>query len=365
MPKIGVKEDLKTKNVKSSADEKKENAKKVIGTEKGKANQTKKAKIQDIDTPKSKTRKTPKEKIVAKKDVSNVEKVAKTTKKVASKKKTEVKKETPKTTRAKKTIVSDKTEKNKKTTAKKSVTKTSKKDTKKIKLEKILNPKSKKKVATKKTTEKTYLPEYYDLPYRYNDTIVRILYQTPKRIFVYWDVSDSDRQRYLRAFGENFFEKTYPVLLVHNEELNYTFEVPINDFANSWYLDINDSKNKYVVQLGRKFKDIQKEEINYEIVQEEKINLQNDFVYITDSNKLETPNDHILFEKIPEKIVYKNIKTGEIIEKEVKQILKPLSKIYDNPQVEDLYEELYGEEILMEELDISNPSSGGSSSFIK
>ena len=35
--------------------------------------------------------------------------------------------------------------------------------------------------------------EYYDLPYRYNQTIVRILAQTPTTLFVYWDISDDDR----------------------------------------------------------------------------------------------------------------------------------------------------------------------------
>ena len=83
-----------------------------------------------------------------------------------------------------------------------------------------------------------YLLEYYDLPFRYNETVVKILAQTPKRLFVYWDVADKDKQTYLNAFGESFFNDTYPVLLVHNENKNYTSEVAINDFANSWYLDI-------------------------------------------------------------------------------------------------------------------------------
>ena len=338
MPRIGKKEDEKTKKV-ADVSEKSEKAKKVIETEKGKANKEKETK-----TPKSKTRKTATEKLVAKK--------------VATSKKNSAKKEVAKQGTTKKA-----------TTAKK-----------KISDEKVKKSEKLSKVVTKKTTKsktkkieedipKTYLPEYYDLPYRYNDTIVKILYQTPRRIFVYWDISDSDRQRYIRAFGEDFFEKTYPVLLVHNEELNYTFEVPINDFANSWYLDINDPKTKYVVQLGRKFREVQKEQINYDIVKEEQINLQNDFIYITDSNKLETPNDRILFEKVPEKIVYRNVKTGEIVEKEAKQVLRKLSKTYNNPQVEELYrsiyKEFYGEEIFIEEMDLSNPSSGGSSSFIK
>ena len=346
MPRIGKKDDEKIKKV-TSVSEKKENAKKVVGTEKGKAVK------EENKTPKSKTRKTATEKLVAKKVTTANKNSAK---KPIGKKATSA---IAKNTATSKTITPKTV--NKKSTSKKVVTSVTT-----VKLEKIVKPKRKTK---KEETPKTYLPEYYDLPYRYNDTIVKILYQTPKRIFVYWDISDSDRQRYIRAFGEDFFEKTYPVLLVHNEELNYTFEVPINDFANSWYLDIKDPKTKYVVQLGRKFREVQKEQIDYNIVKEEKINLQNDFIYITDSNKLETPNDRILFEKVPEKIIYRNVKTGEIVEKEVKQVLRKLSKTYNNPQVEELYrglyKEFYGEEILIEEMDISNPSSGGSSSFIK
>jgi len=59
-----------------------------------------------------------------------------------------------------------------------------------------------KKTTVSKTTAKkapakkiTISPEYYDLPYRYNKTLVKILAQTPKRLFVYWDIADEDRAR--------------------------------------------------------------------------------------------------------------------------------------------------------------------------
>jgi hypothetical protein len=214
-----------------------------------------------------------------------------------------------------------------------------------------------KKISTKEP--KTYLKEYYDLPYRYDETIVTILAQTPKRLFVYWDVSDKDKERYRKAFGEDFFEKTYPVLLVHNEELNYTFEIPINDFANSWYLDIKDSKTKYVVQLGRKFKNIeQAHNVNYEKMQEEHVSLQNDFVYITDSNKLEAPNDHVLFEKLKGQITYRNLKTGDEFNKDISDIISKLEGTYSNAGVQELYKELYGDEFDRGEFSISNPGSG-------
>ena len=203
-----------------------------------------------------------------------------------------------------------------------------------------------------------FLQEYYDLPYRYNETIVTILAQTPKRLFVYWDVSDKDRESYKKAFGDDFFEKTYPVLLVHNEELNYTFEVPINDFANSWYLDIQDSKTNYVVKLGRKFRNAnQAKNVDYDVIKEENINLQNDFIYITDSNKLESPNDHILFELLSNSIKYRNVKNGKEFTKDLKDLLGDMNGVYPSEAVHKLYMKLYEDEIAKEDFGRRNPGS--------
>ncbi len=107
---------------------------------------------------------------------------------------------------------------------------------------------------TEEPEKPKYMLEYYDLPYRYNETVVKVLAQTPKKLFVYWDISDSDREKYLKAFGEDFFYKTYPVLLLYNEDKKYVREIAVNDFANSWYIDIQDPKTKYTIQLGRKFR---------------------------------------------------------------------------------------------------------------
>ena len=212
-----------------------------------------------------------------------------------------------------------------------------------------------------------YMLEYYDLPYRYNETVVKILAQTPKRLFVYWDISDSDRKKYETAFGESFFEDTYPILLVHNEEKGYTFEVPINDFANSWYLDINDPKSKYVIQLGRKFK-FKPEYINIVSSEDTKnIEIYDDYVPIITSNVLEVPNDHILFENIEEKALYRNVKTNEETYVEIanSEFLNKMGNIYD---VYDLYKEIYKNEIgdgsLMDLLNPSSMSSSGTNSSV-
>lgn len=215
-----------------------------------------------------------------------------------------------------------------------------------------------------KEKQNSYNIEYYDLPYRYNETVVKILAQTPKRLFVYWDIADSDKERYLKAFGESFFYDTYPVLLIHNDDKNYTFEIPINDFANSWYLDINDSKSKYTIQLGRKFKDQSKlGYVNKEQVRDENIVLQNDYLPITTSNTLEVPNDHILFENLKPYVVYRNVKNHEekLVDISNLEFAKKMGKVYN---IYEVYKEIYKNEMEDESLlDLLNPSSMSSSSF--
>ena len=200
--------------------------------------------------------------------------------------------------------------------------------------------------ASKKSVE---IIEYYDLPYRYNQTVIKLLAQTPNSLFVYWDISDEDRKNFIMQYGENFFNETKPVLLVHNETMDYTFEVEINDFANSWYLKVNDADCIYKIELGRKY-------IN------KPLNINNDYIYITTSNNLEAPNDHILFNNLVS-VYFKNVKTNQKFKKKISDIatLKNIGKIYN---IYDLYKKIYSEENISN-FDLNNPSSGLSSSSFK
>ena len=229
-------------------------------------------------------------------------------------------------------------------------------------LEETKKQRKKKEKEEQKDLEKektlSYNIEYYDLPYRYNETVVKILAQTPKKLFVYWDISDDDRKRYVDIFGEHFFDETYPVLLVHNNDKNYTFEVPINDFANSWYLDIVDSKSKYTIQLGRKYKDQNSlQYIDYSKAEHANIAIQHDYLPITTSNSLESPNDHILFENMKPYVIYRNVKTLKEFRKDLSNIrfAQIMGKVYN---IYDIYKTIYKNE--MEDnnvLDLLNPSS--------
>ena len=282
---------------------------------------------------------------VTKKSTKKIDDTTSTkSKKVTAKKEPTITKKTA-TTKAKTSSTSS-SKKATTTKAKVSATSSAKKSTSTKK--KVSTTSSKKSTTAKKKIE---ILEYYDLPYRYNQTTVKVLAQTPEMLFVYWDISDEDRLVYTTKYGEDFFSKTRPVLLVHNTTMNYTFEIEINDFANSWYLHINDANCEYVIELGRR----------PNIYQD---TVKDPYIYVASSNEMEAPNDHILFEHFQPHVAYRNVKTGQIIMKDFSHLadFKNMQKIYG---IYDLYKQIYKNELFDEIVDgnLINPSSLSSSSF--
>lgn len=249
-------------------------------------------------------------------------------------------KQSPKKSTTKSVAPKAKTKAKQSTVAKKTTTKKATASTK-------TKPTTKAKTRTKKV-EPINLLEYYDLPYRYNQTIVKILAQTPKMLFVYWDIADKDRKTYEEHYGNNFFTTSKPVLIIHNETMNYSFEIEINDFANSWYIQVKDANCKYNVELGRRPNQYYSD-------------LKEPYVYISSSNPMDFPNDHILFEKVKPDIKYKNVKNNQTFTKNFNHsiFMKNFMKMYHINTLEELYEKLYSSELL-EELKnkyYNNPSS--------
>lgn len=291
-------------------------------------------------------------------------KATKTTTKKASTKTITAKKAATKSTKNStiiKKVVDSIAPKKKKTPAKKTVTKTTKKAVKTLTKESIKSTEKEETVKKPNTIsgEEFSIAEYYDLPYRYNQTIVKLLYQTPTTLFIYWDISDEDREKYKETYGEDFFEKTKPVLIVHNETKGYSFEVEINDFANCWYLNVNDSKCKYKIELGRKpFEVMYNGEVT-EVKTTPKIT--HNYIPITSSNEVESPNDHILFEKKQEMVYFKNVKDNTVTAKNIASLnfVKSIGKVY---KVNDFYKKFYKDEDLDSFDKIQNPSSNSLSS---
>ena len=307
---------------------------------------------------------------VEKFDVKEVSKATSTVKKAAAKKSKTPAKKVSKSTKTEKlaakldntvlkTTKEKSVKKSKTTTKKASSSKTSKaRKTKIAKVPSLATKRRTKSVSKGKETKKDFahVLEYYDLPYRYNETVVKILAQTPKILFVYWDISDSDKEKYVEKYGEYFFNDTYPVLIVHNKTLNYSQEIEINDFANSWYIHLPDSRSEYYVELGRRFKEYAKR--NPEMPHKEEIN---SVIPVSSSNDLIMPNDHVLLEEIKPQVKYRNVKTNE-------ETFKNTTRILANNKLIDfynLYKELYQVEDLSSFFTLSNPSSGNPTSTFK
>lgn len=178
--------------------------------------------------------------------------------------------------------------------------------------------------------QKSEVAEYYDLPYHYNKTVVKVLSQTPTTLFVYWDISDEDKEKYIKEYGEFFFNDTKPVLVVHNNTKNYSFEVDINDFANSWYIHVLDSDCDYSVELGRR-------PIN-------EYAKSPDFLQIYNSNDIKAPNDHILFDSLNNNVYFRNVKTNVTSKKDISlSFFSKIGKVYN---VKNFYENLYKDEVI-------------------
>lgn len=276
------------------------------------------------------------------------------------KKKATTKKTTTKTSTAKKTSTTKKaaTTKKSKTTKKTASTKTKKttttKTTKSRKTTKEILPEE----ITPSTdlTKKIEILEYYDLPYRYNQTVVKVLAQTPTTLFIYWDISDDDRNRFVEQYGEDFFNNTKPVLVIHNNTMHYSFEIEIDDFANSWYLHVNDANCEYSVELGRRPKYYN---------ESRHVDIPNNYLYVTSSNTIEAPNDHVLFDKNIKTVYFKDVKTNIVTAKNITSIsfLRNMGKIYNLYDLQSDFTKNAWINSNHWQLDLKNPSSGSSSTF--
>ena len=108
-----------------------------------------------------------------------------------------------------------------------------------------------------------------------------------------------------------------------------THAVPMKSLSNIFSLeDIRDFVNKnneaagekceYVVELGRKPKN-------------NNTSIPNNYLYVTSSNKIESPNGHVLFEKAQKTLYYRDVKTNKTYSKDVAnlEIIKYFGRIYN------------------------------------
>lgn len=93
--------------------------------------------------------------------------------------------------------------------------------------------------------------EYFDVPYRYNETCIKLLFQNPYTLYAFWDVSDDDEQAYIEKYGEHSYYNSRIYLEITNTTNGKKFEVDVNPFAKTWFIHITEPNCKYVAKLCR------------------------------------------------------------------------------------------------------------------
>lgn len=95
-------------------------------------------------------------------------------------------------------------------------------------------------------------PEYA-VPSRYGDNRVVLMVRDPKWVYAYWEVQP-DR---LRAAAEEEgadLHGSVPVLRVHDvtDDMHETIrDIPVTEYADSWYLGAMEPAHRYYVEIGR------------------------------------------------------------------------------------------------------------------
>lgn len=107
------------------------------------------------------------------------------------------------------------------------------------------------------------------LPLSYNESKLVLIPRDPKCIFAYWEIAEQEKKEFINNFGKDAWDKSTPALKVFNVSKNLYFFIDINDFAKSWYINVDDSDSIYTAEIGRR--------------------INNNFVNFTHSNSIKTP----------------------------------------------------------------------------
>ena len=95
------------------------------------------------------------------------------------------------------------------------------------------------------------------------------------------------------------------------------------------------------------------------------MDIPNNYLYVTSSNEIDAPNDHVLFDKNLKTVYFKDVKTNIISAKDITSLsfLRNMGKIYN---IYDLHSDFNKNNWLNSEhwqMDLQNPSSSSSPTF--
>jgi uncharacterized protein len=91
-----------------------------------------------------------------------------------------------------------------------------------------------------------------ELPSCYGDNKITLLARDPHWLFAYWEISNTKENTFFEEFGQTVWQKSVPALKVTNVSQNSSFFIRINDFSDNWYINVPDTNNLYIAEIGRR-----------------------------------------------------------------------------------------------------------------
>lgn len=133
------------------------------------------------------------------------------------------------------------------------------------------------------------------LPSGYDDNKIVLLARDPHWLYAYWDweISETKKNSFKYEFGEGLWHRSVPVIKIINVSKNTSNTIRVNDFSNSWFINVDDANALYVAELGR-------------------VVANQFFINLACSNYISTPSNSISSNTGAYFIDYKDLRNGRL-----------------------------------------------------
>ncbi|MFA5859911.1 MAG: DUF4912 domain-containing protein [Elusimicrobiota bacterium] len=101
------------------------------------------------------------------------------------------------------------------------------------------------------------------LPSEYGETLMVVMARDPFWMFSYWEIANDKRDEFKKRFGDNVWFNSQLTLRVYDitdvefngSNAHSSFDVPINNHTDNWYINVNQANRDYILELGIKIHD--------------------------------------------------------------------------------------------------------------
>ncbi len=107
-------------------------------------------------------------------------------------------------------------------------------------------------------------PEMPVIPWNYGKDRITLMVRDPNWIFAYWEISATKQEEFRSTFGQDAWNNSRSVLRVYDitgvesfngANANDFTDISIDDFVDSWHIDMERPNTTFCVDLGRLFPD--------------------------------------------------------------------------------------------------------------